>query len=232
VQIQPEAAGVVYRVLVHEGDHVGAGDVLAEMENWNSRYGLAEAQAKHESALMQMNHALAVNDGSAAGAQQVQADYWQAELSRAQEVLDKSKLRSPIDGVVATPRVDSFAGKKLALGDSFAEVVDTSRVIVDVAIDDDDAGLLRAGQAASVKLNSYPTRTFRGQVLLVSQKAESVHEAPVFYARVAIPNADGLLRSGMEGRGKVKTGTYPAGYVLLRRPCIWFISKIWDWMGW
>jgi len=232
VQVQPEVAGVVYRVLVHEGDRVNAGDVLAEMESWNSRYSLAEAQAKHESALMQMNHALAVNDGSAAGAQQVQAEYWQAELSRAQEVLDKSKLRSPIDGVVATPRVDSFAGKKLALGDSFAEVVDTSRVIVDVAIDDHDAGLLRAGQTASVKLNSYPTRTFHGQVLLVSQKAESVHEAPVFYARVAIPNADGILRSGMEGRGKVKTGTYPAGYVLLRGPSIWFMSKIWDWMGW
>ncbi len=232
VQIQPEAPGVVYRVLVHEGDQVRAGDVLAEMENWNSRYSLAEAQARHESALMQMNHALAVNDGSAAGAQQVQADYWQAELSRAQEVMDKSKLRSPIDGVVATPRVDSFAGRKLALGDSFAEVVDTSRVVVDVAIDDDDAGLLRAGQAASVKLNSYPARTFHGQVLLVSQKAESVHEAPVFYARVAISNADGALRSGMEGRGKVKIGSYPAGYVLLRRPSIWIISKLWDWMGW
>ena len=232
VQIQPEAPGVVYRVLVHEGDQVHAGDVLAEMENWNSRYSLAEAQARHESALMQMNHALAVNDGSAAGSQQVQADYWQAELSRAQEVLDKSKLRSPIDGVVATPRVDSFAGRKLALGDSFAEVVDTSRVIVDVAIDDDDAGLLHAGQTASVKLNSYPARTFRGQVLLVSQKAESVHEAPVFYARVAISNADGALRSGMEGRGKVKIGTYPAGYVLLRRPYIWIVSKLWNWMGW
>ena len=232
VQIQPEAAGVVYRVLVHEGDRVRAGDVLAEMENWNSRYSLAEAQAKHESALLQMNHALAVNDGSVAGAQQVQADYWQAELSRAQEVLDKSNLRSPIDGVVATPRVDSFAGKKLALGDSFAEVVDTSRVIVDVAIEDDDAGLLHAGQSASVKLNSYPARTFHGQVLLVSQKAESVHEAPVFYARVAISNADGELRSGMAGRGKVKIGTYPAGYVLLRRPSLWVMSKLWDWMGW
>ena len=232
VQIQPEAAGVVYRVLVHEGDQVRAGDVLAEMENWNSRYSLAEAQARHESALMQMNHALAVNDGSAAGTQQVQADYWQAELSRAQEVLDKSKLRSPIDGVVTTPRVDSFAGRKLALGDSFAEVVDTSRVIVDVAIDDDDAGLLHAAQTASVKLNSFPARIFRGQVLLVSQKAESVHEAPVFYARVAISNPDGALRSGMEGRGKVKIGTYPAGYVLLRRPYIWMVSKLWDWMGW
>jgi multidrug resistance efflux pump len=202
------------------------------MENWNSRFSLAEAQAKHESALMLMNHALAVNDGSAAGAQQVQADYWQAELSRAQQVMDKSKLRSPIDGVVATARVDSFAGRKLALGESFAEVVDTSRVIVDVAIDDDDAGLLRAGQPASVKLNSYPTRTFHGQVLLVSQKAESVHESPVFYSRVAIANDDGALRAGMEGRGKVKIGTFPAGYVLLRRPYVWFRSKIWDWMGW
>jgi hypothetical protein len=83
-----------------------------------------------------------------------------------------------------------------------------------------------------VKLNSFPARTFHGQVLLVSQKAESVHEAPVFYARVAISNADGSLRSGMEGRGKVKTGTYPAGYVLLRRPYIWIMSKLWDWMGW
>jgi len=54
----------------------------------------------------------------------------------------------------------------------------------------------------------------------------------VFYARVAISNADGSLRSGMEGRGKVKTGTYPAGYVLLRRPYIWIVSKLWDWMGW
>jgi Cu(I)/Ag(I) efflux system membrane fusion protein len=134
--------------------------------------------------------------------------------------------------VVATPRVDSFSGRKLSLGDSFAEVVDTSRVVVDVAIDDDDAGLLRAGQPASVKLNSYPARTFRGQVLLVSQKAESVHEAPVFYARVAISNADGALRSGMEGRGKVKIGSYPAGYVLLRRPSIWIVTKLWDWMGW
>ena len=47
MQIQPEAAGVVYRVLVHEeAIKSRAGDVLAEMENWNSRYSLAEAQAR------------------------------------------------------------------------------------------------------------------------------------------------------------------------------------------
>jgi RND family efflux transporter MFP subunit len=231
-QVQAETEGIVSKVFVREGQRVQAGQILAEMENWNSRSTLAETQSKYESALMQMNHHLAVNDGSAAGAERVQADYWRAELSRAQELLEKSELRSPIEGIISTPRVDSFAGRKLAPGDSFAEVVDTSRAIVDVAIEDDDAGLLKNGQNASVKLNSYPARTFHGQVVIISEKAESLHEIPVFYSRVAIENPEGAIRAGMEGRGKVRVGTYPAGYVFLRHPYIWFCSKLWSWLGW
>jgi RND family efflux transporter MFP subunit len=232
VQVQPETEGVVSKVFVREGQRVHAGEVLAEMENWNSRSGLAEAQSKYQSALMQMNHALAVNDGSAAGAQRVQADFWKAEVMRAQSLLEKTQLRSPIEGVVSTPRVDSFAGRKLAPGDSFAEVVDASRAVVDIAIEDEDAGLLKDGQNASVKLNSFPSRTFHGRVVVISQKAESVHETPVFYSRVAIENPDGAIRAGMEGRGKVRVGTYPAGYVFLRHPYIWLCSKLWSWLGW
>ncbi len=232
VQVQPETEGVIRKVFVREGQPVHAGQILAEMENWNLRSILAQAQSKYESALMQMNHALAVNDGTTAGAQRVQADYWKAELSRSQQLLEKSELRSPIDGIISTPHVDSFAGRKLVRGDSFAEVVDTSQAIVDVAIEDEDAGLLKDGQKASVKLNSYPSRTFHGQVVVISQKAESVHEVPVFYSRVAVENPDGAIRAGMEGRGKVRVGTYPAGYVLLRHPYIWACSKIWSWLGW
>jgi len=232
VQVQPVTEGVVSRVLVREGQRVQAGQILAEMENWDTRSALAETQSKYESALMQMNHALAVNDGTQAGAQRVQADYWKAELTRAQRLLEKTELRSPIEGVVSTPHVDSFAGRKLIPGDSFAEVVDTSRAIVDVAIEDEDAGLLKDGQNASVKLNSYPARTFHGQVVVISQKAESVHETPVFYSRVEVDNPDGAIRAGMEGRGKVRVGTYPAGYVFLRHPFIWVCSKLWSWLGW
>ena len=41
----------------------------------------------------------------------------------------------------------------MRLGDSFAEVVDTSQAVVDVAIEDADAGLLKSGEAVVVKLN-------------------------------------------------------------------------------
>jgi RND family efflux transporter MFP subunit len=230
--VQPEVEGVVGKVLVREGQAVQRGQVLAEMEAWNLRSGLAEAQARYESALLQMNRALATNDGSEAGVARVQADYWKAEVDRARQSLDKAELRAPIDGVIATPHVENFTGRKLQMGDSFAEIVDTSLAVVDVAIDDQDAGLLKAGEKAVVKLNSYPTRTFHGDVLIVSPKAETLHDVPVFYARVGVPNGDAAIRAGMEGRGKVRVGWYPAAYVFFRRVFLWVYAKAWYWLGW
>jgi len=179
-----------------------------------------------------MNRALAASDGTEAGVDRVQADYWKAELGRAQRLMETALLRSPIDGVVATPHVDTFAGRKLQQGESFAEIVDASETVVDVAIDDVDAGLLKDGEKAVVKLNSYPARTFHGEVVIVSPKADLLHETPVFYARVRVPNSDGAIRAGMQGRSKVRVGWYPASYVLLRRPAIWFYGKAWSWFGW
>jgi len=230
--IQPEVEGVVAKVFVHEGQAVEKGQVLAEMEGWNLRSAAAEAQAKYETAMLQMNRALAANDGTEAGVHRVQADYWKAEVERSRQLLEKAELRAPIAGIVATPHVENFAGRKLAQGDSFAEIVDTSQAVVDVGIDDVDAGLLKAGQKAVVKLNSYPTRTFRGDVEIVSPKAELVHEEPVFFARVGVANGDGAIRAGMEGRGKVRVGWYPAAYVLFRRVFLWMYAKAWYWLGW
>lgn len=231
-EIQPEIPGVVSKVLVKEGQMVRAGQVVAEMEDWNAQSSVAAAQSKYESALLQMDRALAASDGTTAGEERVQAQYWKAELNRAQQLLEKSELRSPIDGTVATPHVEEFVGRKLDPGDSLALIVDTSRAIVDVGAEDEDAGLLRVGEKASIKLDSYPMRTFHGQVAIVSPKAQSVQGTPLFYARVSVPNSDGAIRTGMEGRGKIRVGWRPAGYVLFRGPILWVYSRLWYWLGW
>ncbi|MGA2813987.1 MAG: GAF domain-containing protein, partial [Candidatus Acidiferrum sp.] len=134
-QVQPEIEGVVGAVYVHEGERVRAGQVLAELNAWDYRSALAGAEAKYQTALLQVNHSLAGNDTGEAGVQRVQADYWKGEVERARNLLDKTQLRSPIDGVVATPHVDNLVGRRLQYGDTFAEVMDTSRAVVDVAVD-------------------------------------------------------------------------------------------------
>jgi RND family efflux transporter MFP subunit len=230
-QVQPEVEGVVSKVYVREGDHVTRDQVVADLADWEAQAALAQAEAKYRTVLLQMNRALAASDGSEAGTQRAQADYWKSEVARGRDLLDKMKLRSPIDGIVATPHVENMAGRRLQHGDTFAEIVDTSRAIVDVSIDGADAALVRAGYPASVKLNSFPTRIFHGDVTIVSPKGTLVGDSRVFFARVAVANPEGAIRAGMEGRGKLRIGWYPAGYVLFRGPLLWLYSKVWSWFG-
>ncbi len=231
-EIMPEVEGVVSRVYVREGNAVKPGTILADLEDWNYRAALAAAQAKYSTALAEMNRALASNDGTEAGIQRMQVDYWQSEVARARELLEKTHLRSPIAGVVTTPRVENFVGRRLNFGDHFAEVVDSSHASVDVALDQDDVPLLKAGQAAVVKLEGFPARRFQGQVTVVSPMGELEGERRVFFARVAVPNPEGMIRAGMQGHGKVSVGWRPAGYVLFRGTAGWLYSKFWSWFGW
>jgi RND family efflux transporter MFP subunit len=231
-QVQPEFDGVVGKVFVQEGQLVKQGEVLAELEAWDYRTALAEAQARYQSTLLQVNRSLAANDGSEAGIQRVQADYWKTAVERAEQQVERARLRAPIDGVIATPHVENMAGHRLQSGESFAEIVNASSAIADVSVDDSDANLVRAGDSASVKLNSFATKTFHGEVSVVSPKGEREGDSRVFFARVLLNNVAGSIRTGMEGRGKIWIGWRPAGYVLFRRTGIWIYSRLWSWFGW
>ena len=231
-RVQPEVAGVVQVVSVREGDAVKQGTVLASLADWQYRAELAAAQSKYETAVSEMNHALAANDGSEAGIERVQTDYWTAEVARARERLQRTLLRSPIDGLVATPHVEDSVGRDLKPGDTLLEIVDTSRASVDVAVDEHDVSLLRPGEKAAVKLEGFPTRTFGGELTVVSPKGELQGDERVFFARVSIPNGEGLIRAGMQGRAKIFAAWRPAGEVLFRRPAMWLWSKLWLWFGW
>jgi multidrug resistance efflux pump len=179
-----------------------------------------------------MNRALAANDGSEAGVQRVQADFWKAEVERAKERLDRTHLRSPIDGVVSTPHVETMAGRKLDLGDTFAEVVNASSATVDVAVEETDVPLVKAGDYAALKLEGFPTEKFKGSVARVSPVSTTQGDKRVFYARVEIPNTNGTIRPGMQGTSKVTIGWRPAGYVFFRGIAMWSWSKLWYWFGW
>ncbi len=231
-RVQPELEGTVRKVYVREGDAVTRGTILADLEDWNFRSALAGAEAKYQAAVSEMNRALAANDGTEAGNQRVQADFWASEVARARERLERTHLRSPLDGVVATPHVENLVGRHLDPGDDFAEIVDSSHATVDIGIEERDVALVEPGHGASVKLDSFPTSTFSGQVVVLSPQGEVREEGRLFYARVDVPNPDGRLRPGMQGRGKVWVGWRQAGYVFFRRPAMWMWSKLWSWIGW
>jgi RND family efflux transporter MFP subunit len=233
-QIQAEVEGTVRKVYVKEGQQVKAAEVLADLDDWDYRASLAAAEAKLNTSSSAMNQALASNNGTEAGVQKIQTDFWRAEVARARERVERTHLRAPISGVVSTPHIQNSAGKHLAVGDFFAEISDTSQTSVDVALDETDVALLnhpKGPMAASVKLDGFPATTFKGTVDIVSPKSEVVGDHRIYFARVTVPNPEGEMRAGMQGRAKLNTGWRPLGYVLLRRPAMWIWSVLWNWFG-
>ena len=231
-RVQSAVDGVVKNVYIREGDFVRQGATLADLEDWNYRADVAAAQARSSEALEGMNHALATNDGALAGTERVKADYWKAELARAQARLDHAAIRAPLAGVVTTRHVENAVGRHLAQGDTLAEIVETSHVTVDVAVPEDDAILLRRGESASIKLESFPLRTLQGRVTVVSPEGQVESDHRAFVARVDLSNDDGSIRPGMQGLGKVSVGWHPAGYVFFRGTAMWIWSRLWSWFGW
>jgi GAF domain-containing protein len=210
-------AGNIARVYAHEGQRVQRGEVVAAMDDSPWRDQLAAAEARYS------GHT---------GEDRAQADVLRAEMEQSRIRIAEAQLRSPINGVVMTPNLENAEGEHLDAGAAFAQVEDLSKARIQIAVDQEDAYLVKAEQQAAIKLDSLPTETWRGQVVSLSPEARADGSSRVFYAHVLLPNGNGELRSGMEGRAKIFAGYHSAGFVLLRGPALWVWTKLWDWIGW
>ena len=231
VTIAAPVDGNVTGVFAHEGQLVEAGQELASMNDLQWRMELTSAEARYRSAMLTMQTDLA-HGAVEAGADRAQSEYLRAEADRARNRIENARLRSPIKGIIMTPALQNAAGEHLDAGVAFAQVLDISSAVVNIAIPQSDASLLRPGQTAAIKLDSYPQRSWHGNVDVVSPQAEAGDGVRTFAARVPLPNDDAVLRSGMTGRAKISIGYRPAGYVLLRGPALWLWQTLWNWFGW
>src|ERR1700733_2171230 len=223
--------GTIANVYAREGQHVTRGEVLATMDDWAWRNQLTAAQAKYEAAMLAMQGDLA-HHSAKAGEDRTQADYLYAEMERSRLRIANAQLRSPIDGVVMTPDLQNAVGEHLDAGATFAQVLNLASARISIAVDQEDAKLVQAGQRAAIKLNSFPAQTLHGQVFSVSPEAKPSGDGRVFYAHVLLPNGTAQLRTGMDGRAKIFAGFRPAGFVLLRAPALWLWKQLWGWIGW
>jgi GAF domain-containing protein len=231
VTIAAPVDGNVTQVFAHEGQRVVAGDALGAMNDWQWRTDLASSEAKYQEAMLVMQADLA-HGAPQAGADRAQTEYLRSEVARARSRLESAQLRSPITGIVITPALQNAAGGHLDAGAPFAQVLDLSSAVVNIAVPQRDAALVRPGQSTAIKLDSYPQRSWHSPIAIISPEAQHADGEETFAARVPLPNADGILRSGMTGRAKIFTGFRPAGYVLFRRPALWIWQTLWNWIGW
>ncbi len=228
--VTPAVAGRVVEVVVREGDRVDVGEVLAVLDDGEFRTGREDARARYHVALRELDRFQVDGMPAEAAVERARLDGLRAELDLWETRLERTRLRSPVDGIVASPRMEEQVGARLEPGDVFCEVVDPERQRIEVAVAEADAGLLQQGMAVKIKLYSYPTRSFGGTVERIGVTATREDDRPVFLVRARLDDTDVLLRSGMTGKAKINTGPASLGRVMLRRPARWLWSVLWRWL--
>ena len=226
--------GVVQRVFVHEGDFVQAGQVLAQLDSADDQVKLAEAEAALAQSRRELAEAEFHNDPSAAGQAKIRSDLHQSQVELEQQRVGEAQLHAPIAGMVITPKVQDKTGSMLKPGDTFCEIVAQDRMAAEMSVPENDLALVQPGKKVVVKLNAYPTTTFDGEVDRIGAQTQADAGDQYFVVRAVFPNRNGLARSGMAGRARIRagggwfqSGWYPVGYTLLRSPFQWAWQKAW-----
>jgi len=127
-----------------------------------------------------------------------------ADLDLAKQRLEDATVRAPISGtVIAKPvavgQVISSATTSVSGGTSLLSMADLRQIRIRTLVNETDIGNVQPGEEATVVVDAYPDRPFRGKVEKVEPQAvveQSVTEFPVL---VSLANEEGLLMPGMNG---------------------------------
>jgi RND family efflux transporter MFP subunit len=116
----------------------------------------------------------------------------QAELQRLNQMLEKSVIRSPFDGVVGRRSVE--VGQWLKQGDTVAELVQLDPLFVRVGVPEELIARVAPGTAASVAIPAMPGLTLEGKVDQILPEADVTTRT--FPVRIRVENKDQKVRPG------------------------------------
>jgi len=93
----------------------------------------------------------------------------EAALEYARMRLDKTIIRSPIDGTVIERYLDEGEGVTPEI--PILAIADLSKLWINAEVDETDAGRIHLGDSAQVTSNAYPGKTFKGSIREIADYA-------------------------------------------------------------
>lgn len=227
VEVKSRVSGEVQRIPVETGQELPQGSLIAMVDPRDLRNALAQAEAdqalaearvantsiQHKRAeSLSKEGVISAQDREAAQlaetdarAQLVKA---RTNLQLAQERMGDVDIRAPIAGTIIEKTVEqgqiiASASGNVSGGTTLVKMADLSTVQARALVDETDIGRVRAGQPATVTVEAYPGRTFRGTVSKVEPQAVVDQNVTMFPVLVELENPERLLKPGMNAEVSV-----------------------------
>ncbi|MEE4381996.1 MAG: efflux RND transporter periplasmic adaptor subunit [Pseudomonadales bacterium] len=128
-----------------------------------------------------------------------QVEVARATLSAQETRLEKAAIRSPIDGLVLSRRIEpgQTVAASLQTPVLFVLAEDLTQMELHVDVDEADVGQVREGQAATFTVDAYPDRSFPARITQLRLAPEAEGGVVTYETVLAVTNDALLLRPGM-----------------------------------
>lgn len=139
-------------------------------------------------------------------AAQAQIRQQSASTRTTQVNLDRTVIRSPVDGVVLTRTIEpgQTVAASLQAPELFTIAEDLSKMQIELAVDEADIGQVEVGQQVSFTVDAFPGRQFRGEVLQVRLAATDTSNVITYPVIVGVDNSDGTLLPGLTVNAEIE----------------------------
>jgi multidrug resistance efflux pump len=159
------------------------------------------------------------------------------ELRYLEDMSGKLALRSPIGGIVTTPRLMELKGRYYEEGELIFEVVDPSELEAQVTIGEQNMAAIAPGQAVVLKPFSLPYRTFKGHVVRIAPvihqpnkatpSASSQRRSGELMIYCKLDEASEALAPGMSGYARIQLAKDTFGNIVARRFMRFIRTEFW-----
>jgi putative peptide zinc metalloprotease protein len=205
--------GMVEDVYVAEGSRVNAGDPVVRLRNLALQSKVEQRNSDYEVAVMQAASAtLHYKNVGTAIEQRAQSEQQRKYLA---EEAEKLLLRSPISGVMLTPRLADLQGDYLDEGAPLAEIGDLSSLRARVYVSEYDVSRVHAEAEVRIVVDGLPRKwnarstglaavsSLADPSLVESSKYKGLVPPNFYCEQLLVSNADGALRPGMRGTARI-----------------------------
>jgi len=128
-----------------------------------------------------------------------------AQVASARTDLDRSIIRSPIDGVVVDRQVNvgQPVASSLQAATLFTIAQDLSRLQANITVDEADIGEVQEGQPVRFTVDAFPDREFEGRVSQVRQQGVAESGVVSYTVVVEADNPGRILLPGMTANAEI-----------------------------
>jgi len=216
--LRAEVPGIVLQVLKDNGDEVSKGDALLRIDSTTIRDNLLSAQEAERAAEAALDQAerqykrmqtmvekgvVAVETVETAEGVRNQAQSAlasaRARVVESRQLLEKTEVRAPFDGVVAARIVS--AGNTVQVGTELLKVLDISTIRFEGMVAADEVGKVNPGAKVHFRVNGFPDREFEGTVQRINPVANEVTRQ--VQVLVSLPEIDVNFVAGLYAEGRI-----------------------------